>query len=167
MNVQATPMSRKDIRGLALELRKMCGAQDILYFPIVHFIEYILSELDGFSYLIVPVEEMTTTYGTTNTEKNVMKIREDVYEGAVKGNPRDRFTLCHELGHYLLHQPQQISFARGAVPKYCDPEWQANTFAGELMAPSNLIQNMTVGEIAEKCGISKTAASKQLKMCHN
>jgi Zn-dependent peptidase ImmA (M78 family) len=96
-----------------------------------------------------------------------MKIREDVYEGAVKGNPRDRFTLCHELGHYLLHQPQQISFARGAVPKYCDPEWQANTFAGELMAPSNLIQNMTVDEIAEQCGISKTAASIQLKMCHN
>lgn len=27
-------------------------------------------------------------------------LLQDVYNRAVKGNARDRFTLCHELGHF-------------------------------------------------------------------
>lgn len=165
MNVRAEALSRNSIRKFTFELRELLGVEDSPYFPIVHFIEYILANMDGFSYLVVPVEEMTTTYGTTNTESNVMKIREDVYEGAVQGVPRHRFTLCHELGHYLLHQPSRISFARGSIPKYCDPEWQANTFAAELMAPYHLIKDMSVEEISEKCGMSRAAAEIQYKMC--
>ena len=104
---------------------------------------------------------MEDTYGTTNTGMNIMRIRSDVYEGAIQGNPRDRFTLCHEVGHWFLHQPDSISFARGNVPRYRDPEWQANTFAAELMAPYELVKDMTISEIMEKCGMSMQAATIQ------
>ncbi len=168
MNIRATALSREGIRTLTLKLREQCGMQEQPYFPIVPFIEWILGDPDNdFDYEIVPVSEMEDTYGTTNTESNIMRIREDVYERAVAGNPRDRFTLCHELGHFLLHQPQFVSYARGDIPTYCKPEWQANTFAAELMAPYHLVKNMSADEIAKECGMSKTAACIQYKTYHS
>lgn len=168
MNICATALSRAKIRELTMIVREACGLRDELYFPIVEFIEWILGDPENkdFDFEIVPKSEMEDTYGTTNTARNVMRIRQDVYEGAVAGNPRDRFTLCHELGHYLLHQPRYISYARGSVPTYCQPEWQANTFAAELMAPYHLVKNMTAEEIACNCGMSRTAANIQYRTYH-
>ena len=161
-NISVVPMSRRNLRNFVNEFRKIFGMDDVLFFPIVSFIEWILPEL-GFEFEIVPQKEMKNAYGVTHTGIRVMKIREDVYNGAVNGNPRDRFTLCHELGHFLLHTPERVSFARGMVPAYMNPEWQANVFAGELMAPYHLVKGMKIDEIAEKCGMSFTAASIQYK----
>lgn len=167
MNIRSAALSRKDIRELTMELRKICGLQEKLYFPVVEFIEWVLGNPDNdFDYEIVPEREMEDTYGTTNTSCNVMRIREDVYDGAVNGKPRDRFTLCHELGHFLLHQPKYVNYARGDIPIYCQPEWQANTFAAELMAPYSLVRNMTADEIAKECGMSKQAANIQYRTYH-
>lgn len=164
-NVSVAPMSRRSLREFAYHFRKACGMEDELYFPIVHFIEWILPKL-GVEYEIVPINELGNAYGVTHTGMRIMKIREDVYERAVQGNPRDRFTLCHELGHFLLHSPERVNFARGEVPTYMRPEWQANVFAGELMAPYNLVYNMNPQEIADECGMSLTAAQIQYQEYH-
>lgn len=166
-NTRAVAMSRNKIAEIAQIVRSAVELDDTLYFPVVQFIEVMAAE-EGidFNYEIVEVNELAGTYATTNTSENVMCIREDVYKRAIKGSPRDRFTLCHEIGHYFLHRPETISNARGEIPKYCDPEWQANAFAGELMAPRALIKGMTSKEIAEKCGMSMTAADIQYKMAN-
>ncbi|MBU9746869.1 ImmA/IrrE family metallo-endopeptidase [Lachnospiraceae bacterium ASD3451] len=168
MNLAATALSRKKIRNLTEYVRKISGNDNNPYFPIVEFIELVLGDPDNpnFNYEIVEPWEMADMYGSTNTGTNVMKIRRDVYERAVKGIPRDRFTLCHELGHYLLHQPELMSYARGDVPRYRQPEWQANTFAGELMAPYKLVKNMNIEQIMDKCGMSRRAASIQYDEYH-
>jgi len=163
MQFKAKPLSRDTINSIAMVIRKSVKADSSLYFPIVEYIEWGLSGCEGFNYMIVPKKEMGDTYGTTNTTQNIMRIREDVYQGAVNGNPRDRFTMCHELGHYFLHRPELIEFARGDIPIYCQPEWQANTFAAELLAPRQLIDGMSIEEISKQCGISYTAASIQYK----
>lgn len=167
MSVAAVALSRKKIREFVKYVRKECGLENVTYFPIIEFIEWVLGDPDNsdFNYEIVEPSEMEDMYGNTNTGTNVMKIRRDVYEGAARGNPRDRFTLCHELGHYLLHRPELMSYARGEVPRYKDPEWQANTFAGELMAPYELVKNMSVEQIMENCGMSRQAASIQYREC--
>lgn len=164
-NFSVAPMSRSNIRRLAKEFRKIFDLEKVLYFPIVPFIEWVLGQL-GLELEIVSISDMPRAYGVTNPGTETMKIRQDVYEGAINGNPRDRFTLCHELGHYLMHLPERVTFARGVVPAYMDPEWQANAFAGELMAPYDLVKNMSVEEIAEKCGMSITAASIQYRQYH-
>lgn len=41
---------------------------------------------------------------------------------------------------------------------YLNPEWQANTFAGALLIPNNLIGNMSIPQIAYECGTSYQAA---------
>lgn len=159
------PMSRKGIREVAKEFRKIFGLENELNFPIVQFIEWVLPEI-GLDYEYVSVQEMGDAYGVTHTRKGIMKIREDVYERAIKGSPRDRFTLCHELGHFLMHAPDRVGFARGDVPVYMDPEWQADVFAGELMAPYNLVKNMSASEISQKCGMSLQAAQVQYSYYH-
>lgn len=169
MNVAADPLSRVAIRKMTWKLREMVGYDKESYFPIVHFIEWILANPEneeGMEFELVEPYEMQDTYGTTNTERNVMKIRSDVYDRAVQGSARDRFTLCHELGHYLLHQPESVSYARGSIPTYCDPEWQANTFAAELMAPKALIKDMSIKEIMDNCGMSRQAATIQYHEIH-
>lgn len=168
MNVVAVPRSRIAIRKIANDLRKIIGCENTTYFPILEFMEWILANPDKgmINYEIVDPEEMQDTYSTTNTGMNVIRIRSDVYDGAADENPRDRFTLCHEVGHYILHRPESISFARGRVPRYQDPEWQANTFAGELMAPYALVKDMTVDEIMKKCGMSMQAAKIQYNEYH-
>ena len=49
-----------------------------------------------------------------------------------------------------MHSPNRVGFARGNVPTFMDPEWQANVFAGELMAPYDLVKNMSAYEISQK-----------------
>ena len=104
-------------------------------------------------------------HGLTNPATKTIKIREDVYDRACEGHGRDRFTLAHELGHYLLHDDVTVGLARSgdgaSVVTYCDPEWQANAFAGELLMPHDLIQNMSIGEIAAQCKVSYSAAELQ------
>lgn len=167
MNVAAIPRSRLKIRVVTESLREIFGMSKKVYFPIVEFIEFVLGDPENdFNYEIVEPHEMENVYGTTNTATNTMRIRRDVYERAVKGNPRDRFTLCHELGHYFLHRPACISYARGEVPAYRSPEWQANTFAAELLAPYHLVEHMSIEEMVEQCGISRQAAEIQHKEIH-
>lgn len=158
--VAVEPLSRKNIRGITRGLREQFGLKNALFFPVIQFIEWVLPEL-GMDYEVVSPSEMGDAYGVTHTRKGIMKIREDVYIGACEGQPRHRFTLCHELGHFLLHTPDRVSFARGDVPAYMEPEWQANAFAGELMAPYNLVKNMDPYEISAKCGMSLKAAQIQ------
>lgn len=164
MNVVARPLSRKKIREMTRKFREMVGLENEPFFPVVHFIEWYLMEC-GLSLEIVTEEELRDTYGMTNTGTDTMVIREDVYNGAAQNNPRDQFTMCHEVAHFLLHRPESISYARGDVPVYKSPEWQANTFAAELMAPVHLIKNYSVEEIMSKCGMSRTAAQIQYNEC--
>lgn len=164
MRVSANPRSRDFLRYIAKNIREQLKLENEPKFPIVQVIELLAAdEEEEFDYEIVSEGEMIDTYGTTNTVKNIMRIRQNVYEGAIQGNPRDRFTLCHEFGHWLLHQPESVNFARGDIPTYCDPEWQANTFAAELMIPYYLVKDMNVEEIVDACGVSYACAEIQKK----
>lgn len=166
----AKPTSRFKIRSVASHIRNIFGLQDVCFFPIVQLLEYGIHQIDeSFSYEICNQEELGNRYGITVPQQSLICIREDVYLGAVEGKPRDRFTIAHEIGHYFLHSPSTVTFARmeGAlkVPSYSDPEWQANAFAGELLAPPSIIREMTVDQIVKKCGVSKPVAEIQMKCC--
>lgn len=164
----APPTSRLNIRNLALILRKIFDLKDEEYFPIAEFLELGLPQIiKSFELEIVLPEEMPYEYGLTFPEKKVIRLREDVYENAISGVGRDRFTVAHEIGHLLLHKPASLSLARNQfekkIPAYKNPEWQANTFAAELLAPPHIIRGMSAKEIALRCGVSVQAAGIQLR----
>lgn len=163
----AKPLSIQSIRDKALQLRQDFDLSESAQFPIVEFVELILPQImPGFIFLVETKEEMRNSHGLTLPEENCIKIREDVYENAIAGIGRDRFTVAHELGHYLLHQVQNIVLARtgnNKIEAFRNPEWQADTFAAELLMPINLIEGTdNKFSISERFGVSYKAAKVRL-----
>jgi Zn-dependent peptidase ImmA (M78 family) len=158
-------MSRNAIRGLADIIRESFGLKNKKYFPVVEFLEHGLTQIDeNFVLEIREIQEMTE-YGIAYPKDKKIALRQDVYERACDGVPRDRFTIAHEIGHYIMHKPDRIGLARTAEkPKpYQDPEWQANTFAGELLVPGYIIRGMALNQIVTECGVSRAVAEIQFK----
>lgn len=166
---EAAPISRADIRGLTNLIRRLSGLTDERYFPIKEFLELVMPRMDeDFVLEVLPKHEMGNNHGLAIPEDKIIRLRDDVYEGAYAGKPRDRLTVAHEIGHYFMHRKERISFARNRgsstpVPAYRDPEWQANAFAGELLAPPHIIKGMSLFEVMRFCGLSEDAARKQMK----
>ncbi|MCR4654023.1 MAG: ImmA/IrrE family metallo-endopeptidase [Eubacterium sp.] len=165
---RATPLSRDDISKAVHTIRKHAGFENELYFPILHFVEIILPlVIPDFQFEVVPVIELGNKHGETIPTENLIRIREDVYCRASEGEGRDRLTIAHEVGHLFFHENESIALCRLApdqkLKPYEDPEWQANAFGGELLAPSYLISGMSVDEVSRKCGVSTCAAQVQLK----
>jgi Zn-dependent peptidase ImmA (M78 family) len=172
MSYKATPMSRRQICRLIRYIKKQAGLENDLYFPILEFVENILPIMyKDYSFEIVPEQEMGNKHGETFPNSNIIRIREDIYERAAKGEGRDRMTVAHEVGHFFLHGKNSISFCRLApgekLKPFEDPEWQANAFGGELLASSYLIRNMNENEVIEKCGVTYEAASIQIEHCYD
>lgn len=157
------PLSLEQIREKASAFRKIFGLTENGYVDIVKVLE-TLQEY-GVEIEIAPVHEMENKHGQTYPAKPKIVIREDIYERACEGHGRDRLTIAHEIGHLFLHGTEKISLARVEkeyeVPTWCDPEWQANAFAGELLAPFRFIKELSISDIQAKYGVSATAAKVQ------
>lgn len=162
MRKEAFPTSRYKLRMAAKKIRKTAGVSDDEPFPVVKFLETLLLA-EGWQFDIMPDNEMPENYAETIPDEKIFCIRESVYEDAIKGYHRHRFTVAHEIGHLLFHDNLTVSLARNKepIPKYKDPEWQANTFAAELLVPFNKIPRMSVDEIAQKYWVSKEVAQIQ------
>ena len=96
---------------------------------------------------------------------------------------RQRFTLAHELGHYLLHRKRTqvfvdsstMFFRGGLAAEGTDKiEIEANAFAAELLMPENVLRDITrhqpldafddraVQSLAVKFGVSVRALTIRL-----
>ncbi|HBI91148.1 MAG TPA: hypothetical protein DDY58_01210 [Terrisporobacter glycolicus] len=166
--IKVKPKSIKQIRSMANFIRevsnKVLGENE--EFPILEFIEKVLQKEDEDLYIGADTKEkMGDNHGITNLDENSIIIREDVYENALKGNGRDRFTIAHELGHYLMHTKEDAVFTRSNVQlkAYENSEWQANTFASELLMPEYLITDEdTVFTLMSRFGVTSSAAKVRL-----
>jgi len=135
-------------------------------FPLIHFLELAMPRLfPGFALEVGLKGEMGANHGLTIPAENVIRLREDVYDGLFRGQGRDRFTAAHELGHYIMHRTVPIVFHRqehGRLASFRDSEWQANTFAGDLLMPRSLmLQCRSIDEVVERFGVSSQAAMVQ------
>lgn len=89
---------------------------------------------------------------------------------------RDRFTVAHELGHYVLHYllakknnpgfPDRVVAYRRGSDRI---EWEANWFAAAFLMPETKFRaefaayNGTLRDVARKCGVSVVAAEVRAK----
>lgn len=160
--------SRKDLRNLAMILRKHLGLENQLWIPVVELLDILVEILDGFSYEIVPDHSLPPgTHAETDIRTGHITIKESIYERACDGEGRDRMTIAHEIGHFFMlcfyGFKLQRNFTKREVKHFNDPEWQAKCFAGEFLVPYHLTAEMSAAEIAEACGVSYDAAEYQLK----
>lgn len=95
---------------------------------------------------------------------------------------RQRFTVAHELGHYLLHREQSNIFVdsmlfyrdQDSADGKTQQEIQANAFAAELLMPEAVIEEhlrnnevdlydpVEVAKLASKFGVSEQALTIRL-----
>lgn len=167
---QVPPMSRGQIRDVARNIRKICkelSGQDTPSFPIVEFLDVILSKhFEDFTLEIIDVDQMGDAHGITFPDEHLIKIRSDVYEGACKKQGRDRLTMAHELGHYVLHADLGMArmAPRESIKPYMSSEWQANAFAGELLiSAEHISQCHSPAEASNMFDVTMDAAEYQWK----
>lgn len=162
-----SPRSRKELREIAGLVRQVCGCREAKV-DIVKLVEIDLARLDeGFVLHLPEREDMGDIEGLTNPIEKWIYIRADVYDGACRGRGRDRMTIAHEIGHYLLHRQADFPrIAKGAeIPVFRRSEWQANTFAGELLIGVQHIQGCSDAQhIVDRFGVSFEAANVQLQV---
>lgn len=112
----------------------------------------------GVSEAPVPVEQIARELGT--------QITYESFEGDISGmlyrdqgaavigvnsrhpRTRQRFTVAHEIGHFLMHKGQPVFIDRFVRVNWRDgesdrEEVQANAFAAELLMPRDLTRSAT------------------------
>ncbi|AOJ91556.1 ImmA/IrrE family metallo-endopeptidase [Burkholderia multivorans] len=106
----------------------------------------------------VPVEELARLAGISKIEAfdsvgfegalltNATKSEGAIFFSSLSPRPRQRFTIGHELGHFLLPWHRQASFQCTAedISSRSKKDWeiQANQFAAELLAPEPLVRRI-------------------------
>jgi Zn-dependent peptidase ImmA (M78 family) len=99
-----------------------------------------------------------------------------------KWPPRGRFTICHEVGHYMMHQAEEprIYCRTGEIADdgvqseaYEDkpvPELEADSFAAAMLMPEHLVRahadrcGWRVEEVREEFNCSHKAMKRRLNM---
>lgn len=162
--VLVPPMTKQSIADIASTIRQGLGLTQP-YFPVVYIYELLHLIVEDAYFEVRAIHEMGDDHGRTYPDRSVIWIREDVYEAASNGRPRDRFTMCHELGHLVLHKG--VSFSRidpSNPPKiYMNSEWQADIFASHLLMPEELIaDDATAYNLMTNFGVSYEAANARL-----
>lgn len=162
--MKAHPRSKMSIRLMARRIREILQVNINEKVDVIRLLEYVICPIFDISLIIVEKKDMLDKYAEYNPINQTIKIREDVYDRAIEGIGRDRFTISHEIGHIFLHS-NNIAMARSneEFPIYCDPEWQANIFAREFLCPlDGISESNCIDEISNKYGVSKEVASIQL-----
>lgn len=92
---------------------------------------------------------------------------------------RDRFTIAHEIGHYLIHYPIVVEkYGKDSqmfATRYVDEqdkdlvraEWEANWFAASLLMPEVEFRNQwtrsNISKVASFFNVTKSAAEVRAK----
>ena len=165
----APPQSYLSIEGKAQALREMLAPYGVTAqraFPIVEVLEHVMPAIMPEFYLGAATWEELDGAEAIKTPDNKIMVRDDVYEAAIAGQARARFTLAHELGHLMLHQEhvlRRMTTPSGQKVKvFYDPEWQADAYASAVLMPRQSVSHLTIDEIVSKFRVSRRAAEVRM-----
>lgn len=165
-NFIVPPLSWLEIRTAATQLREVFGFGDEPYLPVIDVLESGLDHGGLLSLEIAPIDEMGDAEGLACPQGKFIRIREDVYEAACDQEPRARFTIAHEIGHWYLHSNVQLMHARtdSRIENFRLSEPQANQFAAEFLMPVEFFSDRDDAfSVTCRHGVSHSAALYRLK----
>jgi uncharacterized protein DUF955 len=105
------------------------------------------------------------------------------YSQVLSRHARGLFSLCHELGHAVMHPKELMRLSRlphataamlrasaDALPAYRDCEWQASAFAAAMIMPAVALERLRVRsgelivtEVQDRFGASAPAATRRVR----
>lgn len=139
---RVSPRNIDTIRQIAKNVCDLLEIKDIARINIANFLDS-LSVNWHITYVILDMDEMPPGIEAYCIPEDLLLcFREDVYERACSGFPRDKFTIFHEIGHLILGHRRTINREIDDYPlkRIEDSEWQANQFAGEVLMPYDEIR---------------------------
>jgi hypothetical protein len=119
----------------------------------------------GFKYARVPDDQMPHAEAHWYSDDHCVSMRESVFIGMQRGEPRARMTVAHELCHYLLkhkgylNRSTQKTVSEISSDRVRRQEREAKRMAAALLAPEHLVsENATAEQISEIFELSTEAA---------
>ena len=179
-----TPRSWPDIEAIAASMRRLLPVPETGKIVSLNFFE----RLDE---IVLPVrnEEYRVEYAIRRLPYGVeartrvdtaarlfeIAISPEGYLNMVRHSPRVLFTVCHEVGHVILHRMELVRPAVAArsttrPPPYVTTEWQASAYAIAFIAPEREVLelhdsrgSLSALDICRRFGCSRKAAEWRLE----
>lgn len=154
------------IRGTASTVRQIMKMKDRPP-DLAPFLESLMDY--GITYDVIEDHDFTLFQAGVEAvcipEQATIALTAETYRAARRNDPRTRFTIFHELGHFVLSHSKALG-RKNVVPKpWLDSEWQADQFAAEITMDLDVLRRnklKTPTAIAHFCGVSVPAASYRL-----
>jgi len=160
------PRGIDEIRQSAVNASEVLGLSDQVV-PLSNFIE----SLSAFGITVDVVDDENQVFVMTGVEAvcvpetATIYLTEATYAAARRDDPRTRFTVFHELGHFVLQHNKAMARHNYVAKAYLDSEWQADQFAAEMTMPLETILRLrlfTPTQIAQHFRVSLPAAIKRV-----
>lgn len=167
------PLTDSEMKSVSLSAEEISSAGEMWKFAKDH----------GINELPIDLEKLVEKLGILLEKKSLDdEVSGELYRDQEEGNwvivvnsnqteARKRFTIAHELGHYVLHRNEsdvfedEIFFRSGEKDL---SEYQADNFAAELLMPKELFagalneKGCTIETLAKKFGVSYVATRIRL-----
>lgn len=151
MNTKPQPSNVKseaDFKGAA-ERAKRVIEENLVTFPPVNVFDIALNY--GLEVVYAPFGEMRDVAGFINLDTKQIVVND------MDSVSRQRFTIAHELGHWLMHKDalmhnpnQGVLLRRPLGAPDPDPrEKEANCFAANLLVPGTLLAGGVIADVRE------------------
>ena len=166
-------MSEQEIR---LKVDEVLRETEMISIPI----EIVaIANFYGFRVYEIPMDDNVS--GMIISDKENIKnfdTNKIIVVNANHAQTRKRFTVAHELGHYILQGQPQECYAHRDSGVYSGSEKDANSFASALLMPEkdvlneieqlksiygNISNSVIEANIANKFNVSKSAADVRIK----
>lgn len=162
-----SPRSVINIREAAAGVRKVLNLPEGGV-PLPGFLES-LSEF-GITVDVIDDEDFTLMMAGVEAmcvpETATIALTTSTYKAARRNDPRTRFTIFHELGHFVLQHTKALGRRSVEAKRYIDSEWQADQFSAEITMPLDVIRNrrlLTPSAVSNFFGVSQPAATFRLQ----
>lgn len=165
--------TKLQISQYAQYVRNQCNVHNY-YVDIVKIVEDLFPKfVPNYNFRVVNDDDKDIdmdgilAYTEAKNGEITMYVRETIYDEALRDNGRARFTLAHEGGHVLMHCNQDVILRRIDMYKELhislenerNPEWQADQFAAELLAPLYMVKGLSVYQIMDMFKVSYECAT--------
>lgn len=137
-------LNSREMAEIAEKYRNQFDVVHVELVDIISILEFKLPELFTEFRLIIKATKDLKDFAISEPHNNRIVVREDIYDGACEGDAFCRFTLAHELGHYLLHSsklrslhksPEKYDTNISNMNSLESAEKQADMFARHFLTP--------------------------------
>jgi Zn-dependent peptidase ImmA (M78 family) len=151
-----------EIEEVARRLRKNLDVDDLECPDLISMLENGLIHIyTGLRLVRVLDENLPSSEAVTDCYNRTITVQESVFQACLRGEPRARMTIAHELGHIALghsgtRHRQNISLGTHDEKREESDAWH---FARVFLAPTFLaVGCQSADQISEKFGLSADAA---------